>query len=144
MNDETHVPNAQREQPEPDLRPMLRMRLGPTDARYGNGLVAGAKALEIFGDLETEIAIRTGGDEGLCVAYHSVEFLAPLFAGDFIEATAVVRWKGRTSRRIEAKLYKVISAEADGTGRVHDPPILAVRATATIVPGKPTRANAGQ
>lgn len=120
--------------PEPEIRALVRLRLSPADARYGDRLVAGAKALEIFGDLETEIAIRTGGDEGLCVAYHSVEFLAPLYAGDFVEATAVVVAKGRTSRRIEAQLHKVISAEPDGTGHVHDPPILAVRATATIVP----------
>jgi hypothetical protein len=49
------------------------MQLGRADARYGNRLVAGAKAMEIFGDIETEIAIRTGGEEGLCVAYHSAE-----------------------------------------------------------------------
>ena len=120
------------------------MRLGPADARYGNRLVAGAKAMEIFGDLETEIAIRTGGDEGLCVAYHSVEFLAPLCAGDFVEATAVVVSVGRTSRRIEAELHKVISADADGTGRVHDTPILAARATATIVPGSRKKDDSDQ
>ena len=113
--------------PEPEVRASLRMRLGPGDVRYGDRLVAGAKALEIFGDLETEIAIRTGGDEGLCVAYHSVEFLAPLYAGDFVEATARIVSVGRTSRRIEAELYKVISADPDGSGRVHEPPILAVR-----------------
>jgi acyl-CoA synthetase (AMP-forming)/AMP-acid ligase II len=61
---------------------LIRLRLGPGDARYGGDLVAGATAMAIFGDLETELAIRTYGDEGLCVAYHSVEFLAPLRPGD--------------------------------------------------------------
>ena len=130
--------------PEPEVRSTLRLRLGPADARYGDRLVPGAKAIEIFGDLETEIAIRTGGDEGLCVAYDSVEFLAPLFAGDFVEAAAVVVSKGRTSRRIEAELHKVISADPDGTGRVHDPPILAARATATIVPGTRKKDDSAQ
>jgi acyl dehydratase len=111
----------------------LRLRLGPGDVRYGTRLVAGAKAVEIFGDLETEISIRTGGDEGLCVAYHSIEFLAPLQAGDFVEASAHVVATGRTSRRIDAVLYRVITADEEGLGTVLDPPVLAARATATIV-----------
>ena len=78
----------------------MRLRLGPNDARYAGGLVAGAKAMEIFGDLETEIALREGGDEGLCAAYDMVEFLAPLRVGDFIEATARVVERGNTSRKI--------------------------------------------
>ena len=120
--------------PGSEVQATLRLRLGPTDVRYGRRLVAGAKAVEIFGDLETEIAIRTGGDEGLCVAYQSIEFLAPLETGDFIEATARVVSVGRRSRRIEAELYKVISVDPDGRGQIHDPPVLAARASATIVP----------
>ena len=115
---------------------LIRLRLGPADARYGGDLVAGATAMAIFGDLETELAIRTYGDEGLCVAYHSVEFLAPLRPGDFIEGRARIVSSGRTSRRIRAELHKVIGAEPDGRGSVLDPPILAARAEATIVSGR--------
>jgi acyl-CoA hydrolase len=115
---------------------LIRLRLGPADARYGGDLVAGATAMAIFGDLETELAIRTYGDEGLCVAYHSVEFLAPLRPGDFIEGRARIVSSGRTSRRIKAELHKVIGAEPDGRGSVLDPPILAARAEATIVSGR--------
>jgi len=123
---------------DPDAEPqsLIRVRLGPADASYGERLVAGAKVLELFGDLETELAIRTGGDEGLCVGYESVEFLNPLYAGDFVEARARVVGVGRTSRRIEAELYRVIAAGPDGVGHVEDPPILAARATATIVPAR--------
>jgi 3-aminobutyryl-CoA ammonia-lyase len=113
----------------------LRLRLAPSDARYGQGLVAGAKAMELFGDLETEIAIREGGDEGLCVGYESVEFLEPLFAGDFVEARATVRSQGRTSRRLELELFKVIAGSPDGSATVLDPPVIAARAKATIVVG---------
>jgi len=115
---------------------LIRLRLGPADARYGGDLVAGATAMAIFGDLETELAIRTYGDEGLCVAYHSVEFLAPLRPGDFIEGRARIVSSGRTSRRIRAELHKVIGAEPNGRGSVLDPPILAARAEATIVSGR--------
>jgi 3-aminobutyryl-CoA ammonia-lyase len=119
---------------QPDSR--IRLRLGPTDARYAGGLVAGAKAMEIFGDLETEIAIREGGDEGLCAGYDMVEFLAPLRVGDFIEATARVVERGNTSRKIALELHKVASVGADGRGSHHEPPVLAARASVTIVVGR--------
>jgi 3-aminobutyryl-CoA ammonia-lyase len=119
---------------EPDSR--IRLRLGPSDARYIGGLVAGAKAMEIFGDLETEIAIREGGDEGLCAGYDMVEFLAPLRVGDFIEATARVVERGNTSRKIALELHKVASVGADGRGSHHEPPVLAARARVTIVVGR--------
>ena len=115
---------------------LIRIRLGPGDARYGGDLVAGATAMAIFGDLETELAIRTYGDEGLCVAYHSVEFLAPLRPGDFVEGRARIVATGRTSRRIRAELHKVIAAEPDGRGSLLEPPLLAARAEATIVSGR--------
>ena len=118
---------------QPDAR--IRLRLGPQDARYAGGLVAGAKAMEIFGDLETEIALREGGDEGLCVAYDMVEFLAPLRVGDFIDATAQVTERGNTSRKIALELHKVASVGPDGSGGHHDPPVLAARASVTIVVG---------
>lgn len=115
---------------------LIRLRLGPADARYGGDLVAGATAMAIFGDLETELAIHTYGNEGLCVAYHSVEFLAPLRPGDFVEGRARIVSSGRTSRRIEALLYRVLAADSDGRGSRLDPPILAARAQATIVSGR--------
>jgi 3-aminobutyryl-CoA ammonia-lyase len=115
---------------------LIRLRLGPADARYAGGLVAGAKAMEIFGDVETEIALREGGDEGLCVAYDMVEFLSPLHVGDFIEATGRVVDRGRTSRRIELELHKVATADDDGRGGPLDPPVLAARASVTIVVGR--------
>jgi acyl-CoA hydrolase len=109
--------------------------LAPADARYAGGLVAGSKALEIFADLETEVALREGGDEGLCAAYEYVEFLAPLHAGDFVEARARVVRRGNTSRTLDLELHRVLSVNAEGIGAIEDPPVLAVRARATIVVG---------
>lgn len=113
----------------------IRLRLAPADARYGGGLAAGSKAMEIFADLETEIAIHEGGDEGLCVAYHSVEFSSPLRVGDFIEARAWVVSRGNTSRRIKATLHKRISVDERGRAVHLGPPVLAATAEATIVVG---------
>jgi 3-aminobutyryl-CoA ammonia-lyase len=126
----------------PPVSSVIRLRLGPHDVRYGGRLVAGARAMEIFGDMATEIGIRTGGDEALSVGYQSVEFLAPLHSGDFVEGRARVVAIGRTSKRIEAELFKVLSADEAGNGVVHDPPVLAARATTTIVPmRRPSRSQ---
>ena len=74
----------------------LRMRLSAADAHYGGNLVDGAHGLEIFGDIVTELAIHTDGDEGLFAGYERVEFLAPLHAGDFVRAAARSRgWATR-------------------------------------------------
>ncbi|MCQ8835603.1 hotdog domain-containing protein [Streptomyces malaysiensis] len=112
---------------------MIRLRLAPSDARYAGGLVPGSKAMEIFADLETELALREGGDEGLCAAYESVQFTAPLRVGDFVEGVARVVESGRRSRRIEARIYKVLGVDDRGA-RIHLPePVLAATAIATIV-----------
>ncbi len=89
------------------------LRIGAADAHYGGGLVDGAYLLKVFGDLATEICIRHDGDEGLFRAYTSVEFLAPLRAGDFVEATAELVSVGRTSRRIRFAAVKLIAARPE-------------------------------
>ena len=114
----------------------LRVRLAPSDARYAGGLVSGSKVMELFADLETEIALREGGDEGLCRAYDMVEFLAPLRVGDFVEATARVVERGRTSRKIYAEVHKVLTVDEVGRAVPLPGPVLAARASATIVVGR--------
>jgi 3-aminobutyryl-CoA ammonia-lyase len=94
----------------------IRRRLSPSDAHYGGGLVAGATQLEIVGDLITELAMRYDGDEGLFRAYESVEFLAPLYAGDWIEARGRITATGTTSRRCEFEVWKVGGLRRDVSG----------------------------
>jgi acyl-CoA hydrolase len=118
---------------------VIRLRLAPADARYARGLAAGSKAMEIFADLETEIALREGGDEGLCVAYDMVEFLAPLRSGDFVEGRARVVDRGRTSRRITAEIHKLLEVDEDGILLPSEGPVLAARASVTIVVGRTPR-----
>ncbi len=87
----------------------LRLRMGTHDAHYAGELVDGARMLGLFGDLATELLIRLDGDEGLFRAYESVEFLAPVFAGDYIEATAELVKVGNTSRTMHFEARKVIT-----------------------------------
>ena len=65
---------------------LIRMRMSQADAHYGGNLVDGARMLALFGDVATELLVRHDGDEGLFRAYDAVEFLAPVHAGDYVEA----------------------------------------------------------
>ncbi len=92
---------------------VLKLRLSQADAHYGGNLVDGAKVLALFGDVATELLIRHDGDEGLFRAYEKVDFLAPLYAGDFIEVEGEIINIGQTSRKMHFKCYKVIAARLD-------------------------------
>src|SRR5581483_8724284 len=91
----------------------IRVRLSASAAHYGGQLVNGAHLLKLFGDVATELAILCDGDEGLLAGYEKVELLAPVFAGDFIEATGRITRVGRTSRTIEFEARKVIQPRPD-------------------------------
>jgi len=114
----------------------IRVRLSASDAHYGGQLVNGAHMLSLFGDVATELAILCDGDEGLLVGYEKIEFLAPLFAGDFIEVTGRITKIGRTSRRMEFVARKVIAARSDIGSSAADvlaEPVVVGRAIGTTV-----------
>jgi len=90
------------------MKARIRIRMGSNHAHYAGGLVDGAKMLELFGDVATELCIRADGDEGLFRAYDAVEFLAPVRAGDFIEAEGTITRWGKTSLGMEFVARKVI------------------------------------
>ena len=120
----------------PTYTSTIRLRLSSHDAHYGGELVNGAFMLSLFGDVATELAILCDGDEGLLVGYESVEFLAPLYAGDFVEATGRITKIGRTSRRMEFEARKVITARrdiSDSAADVLETPIVVGRAVGTTV-----------
>jgi 3-aminobutyryl-CoA ammonia-lyase len=109
------------------------------DAHYGGNLVDGARMLALFGDVATELLIRLDGDEGLFVAYDAVEFLAPVYAGDYIEAEGRIVKLGNTSRRMEFEARKVVAARPDVSDSAADalePSLVVCRATGTCVTPK--------
>ena len=115
---------------------MIRIRMSMHDAHYGGNLVDGAKMLNLFGDVATELLIRNDGDEGLFAGYEKVEFLAPVYAGDYIEAVGKIVKVGNSSRKMEFEARKVIVPRVDindSACDVLDEPIIVARAIGTCV-----------
>lgn len=109
-------------------------------AHYGGNLVDGAYGLGMFGDVATELLIHTDADEGLFAGYSSVEFVAPIQAGDVVEATATLVRVGNRSREIEFEARVVCrSAPLRGPSAADalDPSIVVTRARGTVVAPKP-------
>lgn len=116
---------------------MLRVRISAHEAHYAGGLVDGSRMLQLFGDVATELLVRLDGDEGLFVAYDKIEFLAPVYAGDYIEASGKITRIGKTSRSMEFEAVKVISSALlpmqPSAADVLPEPILVCKASGTCV-----------
>lgn len=119
------------------LTSTIRLRIGMEQAHYAGDLVDGAHMLKLFGDVATELLILLDGDEGLFRAYDQVEFLAPVRAGDYIEATGRITAVGRTSRKMTFEARKVIAlvegAAHASAAALLDEPIVVCRASGTCV-----------
>lgn len=118
---------------------MIRLRMSSHDAHYGGNLVDGARMLQLFGDVATELLIMRDGDEGLFCAYDNVEFLAPVFAGDYIEAVGEITAEGNSSRKMKFEARKVIVPRPDispSACDVLDEPVVVCRASGTCVTPK--------
>jgi 3-aminobutyryl-CoA ammonia-lyase len=110
--------------------------MSQADAHYGGNLVDGAKMLQLFGDVATELLIRNDGDEGLFAGYDSTQFLAPVYAGDYIEACGKIINVGNSSRRMEFEARKVIVSKpeiSDSAAEILEEPIVVCRAVGTCV-----------
>lgn len=116
----------------------LRLRMGSQDAHYAGELVDGARILALFGDVATELLIRLDGDEGLFRAYEAIEFLAPVQAGDYIEATGVITKVGASSRAMAFEARKVAANSrrpelAASAADAFPEPVVVCRAVGTCV-----------
>jgi 3-aminobutyryl-CoA ammonia-lyase len=110
--------------------------MSAADAHYGGDLVDGARMLALFGDVATALLIVSDGDEGLFAGYASVEFLAPVRAGDYVEAHGRIVRFGRTSREMEFEARKLIGTRPDLSDSAADAlaePVVVCRARGTCV-----------
>lgn len=126
------------------MKSLIRLRMSAHDAHYGGNLVDGARMLGLFGDVATELLIQNDGDEGLFCAYENVEFLAPVFAGDYIEAVGEIVTLGNSSRKMKFEARKVIVPRPDineSACDVLEEPVVVCRATGTCVVPKDKQRN---
>ncbi|HBH12906.1 MAG TPA: 3-aminobutyryl-CoA ammonia lyase [Clostridiales bacterium] len=118
------------------MKSFIRVRMSAHDAHYGGNLVDGARMLNLFGDVATELLIINDGDEGLFVAYDNVEFTAPVYAGEYIEAEGWITKIGNTSRKMEFVARKVIVPRTDISESACDilkEPVIVCKASGTCV-----------
>lgn len=128
------------------------------DGHYPNNLVNGARILDFFGDVGTELMVRAAGDISLFVGYSEIKFTAPVHVGDFMEYYGWIEKVGTSSFTCQFEAYKVITMPddfkiknnymsgvmgepnlieaADSAAVVLDPPVLCATATGTLVVGK--------
>jgi 3-aminobutyryl-CoA ammonia-lyase len=114
----------------------IRLRMSAHDAHYGGNLVDGARILQLFGDIATELLIRHDGDEGLFKAYDNIEFVAPVYAGDYIEASGEITQVGNSSRKMSFVAKKVIAPRPDindSACDVLEEPVIVCKASGTCV-----------
>jgi len=105
-------------------------------AHYAGNLVDGAYSLAAFGDVATELCIRTDGDEGLFASYSEVQFRAPLRAGDCLEIEARLVRVGTRSREIDFEVRVTARgnpARGESAADLLDPPIVATTARGVVV-----------
>lgn len=105
-------------------------------AHYGGNLVDGAYGLGLFGDVATEMCVRTDGDEGLFASYSDVQFVAPVRGGDIVEASAVLARVGTRSRTLDFTLRVVGRGRPDlgeSAARMLDEPVVATTARGVVI-----------
>jgi 3-aminobutyryl-CoA ammonia-lyase len=123
--------------PETGMTVVHRRYVPYSHAHYAGNLVDGAYSLGLFGDVATEMCIRTDGDEGLFASYSDVQFRAPVRAGDVLEITCELVRVGTRSRVMEFAVLVVArgtaTAENPGSAEVLAEPIVATTATGTVV-----------
>jgi 3-aminobutyryl-CoA ammonia-lyase len=113
-------------------------------AHYAGNLVDGAYVLGLFGDVATELCIRTDGDEGLFASYDDVQFRAPVQAGDVLEIEATLTRAGRRSRRMTFQARVVCrggGGPAASAAEVLQPPLVVITASGTVVVPAATRGS---
>ena len=105
-------------------------------AHYAGNLVDGAYSLAAFGDVATEMCIRTDGDEGLFASYSDVQFRAPVRAGDCIEIQATLVRVGTRSREMTFEVRVIARGNPDGGASTADllsEPVSATTARGVVV-----------
>jgi 3-aminobutyryl-CoA ammonia-lyase len=121
----------------PDLSQYVATIETRVDSHYPNQVVSLGVITELFGMAGGKLAMMLDGDGGFMRAFESLEFLAPVYQGDYVRATARLLAVGRTSRKRAYEAHVVARSYGVGphasSGRVLPEPILAARAIGVTV-----------
>ena len=118
------------------VRVVHRRYVSYAEAHYAGNLVHGAYVVGLFGDVATELCIRTDGDEGLFASYSDIQFLAPVRGGDVLEVSATLVRRGRRSRQLRFEAHVTCRGAPErgpNAADVLDDPLLVATAEGTVV-----------
>lgn len=117
-----------------------KLMMTGADGHYVGNLVNGSRILDFFGDVATELLVRADGDLSLFRSYKEVEFLAPVYVGDFMEYHGWIEKKGNTSYTVKFEAWKVITMPDDFKlksnfldGVLGEPKLLNLKQSAALV-----------
>ena len=112
------------------------------DGHYVGGLVNGARIVDMWGDVSTELMVYVDGDISLFLGYKNIKFTAPVYVGDFMEYHGWIEKVGNQSYTCHFEAWKVATmldrTDADMTGIAHTaatacvPPVLCGEATGSL------------
>ena len=118
------------------------LMMSSKDCHYVGGLVNGARIVNQWGDVGTELMVYVDGDISLFLGYEDIKFTAPVYEGDFMEYTGEIIEVGNQSYKCKFEAWKVATmldrTGADMTGIEHtaatacEPPILCGTATGSL------------
>ena len=66
------------------------LMMSSKDCHYVGGLVNGARIVNQWGDVGTELMVYVDGDISLFLGYEDIKFTAPVYEGDFMEYTGEI------------------------------------------------------
>lgn len=127
--------------PEKNYETMIRVRLSSGDAHYAGQLVNGSHAVELMGDVATELMIMHDGNEGQCIGYDKIAFTSPMYSGDFLEVVGRIIGIEGNKRKVQCRAFKIATnaglIKQESAVNVLETPVMTAEAISTyVVPDK--------
>lgn len=98
-----------------------------------DGFMGGWWAVRLAGEIVTQVGVRLDGDLSLLRRYEEIDFLAVVYAGEYLRFTGDLIRVGNTSRTIDIVGERVIAKGKGFTADVVEPPQKVFGARAIIV-----------
>lgn len=107
------------------------------DGHYTGDLVNGARIVNQWGDVGTELMVYVDGDISLFLGYKDIEFTAPVYVGDFMEYHGWIEKVGNQSYTCKFEAWKVakmvdVHDRTATAATACEPPVLCGTATGSL------------